>query len=1286
MLGRVTLFSLCLISCGESSSPLMKEAITSSPSTEISVSNLSIGDFMAIPGIENVTLMWTNPPSLSSSMDIMMNWRSNSSGWLMGNISSDTSHKDIVGRIDTDSEATNHLVLSNLAAYTPISITVTPILNGSVRGIPVSVVAMPYGITPQLPEYLSQVDSGSIVIRWINPRHWSNAVNIIIDWKLSFSKELLGFTSSLIPYRNKKIDAGYQATNSLTLQGLEPYIPVNITITPMFATGAGAPISIIETPLGPLPGLREVSVKSGYKSITLSWRNPLYAPEIKDIRMVWRQQSTDGNLGSTSFSSSHPDVFGRIDLNTNATNKITLRSLTAYVPLTFTLIPIYANDARGPTTEINATASGPLPQLQAVTVEEGYENVTLRWRNPHYAPEIKDIRIVWRQQSTDGNLGSTSFSSSHPDVFGRIDLNINATNKITLRSLTAYVPLTFTLIPIYANDARGPTSEINATASGPLPQLQAVTVEEGYENVILRWRNPHYAPEIKDIRIVWRQQSTDEIIGSTSFSSSHPDVFGRIDLNINAINTITLRSLTAYVPLTFTLIPIYANDARGPTTEINATASGPLPQLQAVTAEEGYENVTLRWRNPHYAPEIKDIRMVWRNRTTDGNLGSTSFSSSHPDVFGRIDLNTNATNKITLRSLTAYVPLTFTLIPIYANDARGPATEINATASGPLPQLQAVTVEEGYENVTLRWRNPHYAPEIKDIRMVWRQQSTDGNLGSTSFSSSHPDVFGRIDLNTNATNKITLRSLTAYVPLTFTLIPIYANDARGPTSEINATASGPLPQLQAVTVEEGYENVTLRWRNPHYAPEIKDIRIVWRQQSTDGNLGSTSFSSSHPDVFGRIDLNTNATNKITLRSLTAYVPLTFTLIPIYANDARGPTTEINATASGPLPQLQAIAAEEGYENVTLRWRNPHYAPEIKDIRIVWRQQSTDGNLGSTSFSSSHPDVFGRIDLNINATNKITLRSLTAYVPLTFTLIPIYANDARGPTTEISATASGPLPQLQAVTVEEGYENVTLRWRNPHYAPEIKDIRIVWRQQSTDGIIGSTSFSSSHPDVFGRIDLNINATNKITLRSLTAYVPLTFTLIPIYANDARGPTSEINATASGPLPQLQAVTVEEGYENVTLRWRNPHYAPEIKDIRIVWRQQSTNGNLGSTSLSSSHPDVSGRIDLNINATNKITLRSLTAYVPLTFTLIPIYANDARGPTTEINATASGPLPQLQAVTVEEGYENVILRWRNPHYAPEIKDIRIVWRQQSTDGNYWQHVLFKLTSRCVRADRS
>ena len=1039
------------------------------------------------------------------------------------------------------------------------------------------------------------------------------------------------------------------------------YVPLTFTLIPIYANDARGPTTEINaTASGPLPQLQAVTAEEGYENVTLRWRNPHYAPEIKDIRMVWRNRTTDGNLGSTSFSSSHPDVFGRIDLNTNATNKITLRSLTAYVPLTFTLIPIYANDARGPASEINATASGPLPQLQAVTVEEGYENVMLRWRNPLYAPEIKDIRMVWRQQSTDGNLGSTSFSSSHPDVFGRIDLNTNATNKITLRSLTAYVPLTFTLIPIYANDARGPASEINATASGPLPQLQAVTVEEGYENVMLRWRNPHYAPEIKDIRIVWRQQSTDGNLGSTSLSSSHPDVFGRIDLNTNATNKITLRSLTAYVPLTFTLIPIYANDARGPTSEINATASGPLPQLQAVTVEEGYENVTLRWRNPHYAPEIKDIRIVWRQQSTDEIIGSTSFSSSHPDVFGRIDLNINATNKITLRSLTAYVPLTFTLIPIYANDARGPTTEISATASGPLPQLQAVTVEEGYENVTLRWRNPHYAPEIKDIRIVWRQQSTDGIIGSTSFSSSHPDVFGRIDLNINATNKITLRSLTAYVPLTFTLIPIYANDARGPTSEINATASGPLPQLQAVTAEEGYENVTLRWRNPRYAPEIKDIRIVWRQQSTNGNLGSTSLSSSHPDVSGRIDLNTNATNKITLRSLTAYVPLTFTLIPIYANDARGPASEINATASGPLPQLQAVTVEEDYENVMLRWRNPLYAPEIKDIRIVWRNRTTDGIIGSTSLSSSHPDVFGRIDLNINATNKITLRSLTAYVPLTFTLIPIYANDARGPTSEINATASGPLPQLQAVTAEEGYENVMLRWKNPHYAPEIKDIRIVWRNRTTDGIIGSTSLSSSHPDVSERIDLNTNATNKITLRSLTAYVPLTFTLIPIYANDARGPASEINATASGPLPQLQAVTVEEGYENVTLRWRNPHYAPEIKDIRIAWRNRTADRIINKTSFS--QQDAFDPMQLSANTTNAITLTPLAAYVPLTITLRPIFTNDTIGPMTEINATPRGPLPQLQSVSTTAGHENVTVGWRNPLYAPEITDIVIRWWEQ------------------------
>ena len=770
---RGILFSLFLTSCE------VQKIHVSLGTNDVSPPLRSVLDYEAIAGIENITLTWINPPLPPPLMDIIVDWRMNGSGTEVGNVSSDKPHRDILGEINTSTYAINHLVIKNLAANVPINITLTPMLSDGVTGIPVSVIATPYEAS-----FVYSILEGpkSIILSWRNPSFWPALTDIRIDWRNRSSTQPIGSVSRLQSHENVlgAINISHQAANSLAWHKLEPYVPLNITLTPLFVNGTDLSVYLVATPQGPLPPLSNILAEGGYENITVRWMNPRFSPVIKDIRMSWWNQSSGTLLGTSTSARPHPIVKGDISLNSEATNSIALTSLIAYIPIAITLTPLFANGA-GPPINITVTPQGPLPPLSNISAEGGYENVTLRWINPHSPPAITDVKVVWRERSRK-LLSDRTFDH----VLGNISTGYGAANSITLGSLAAYVPLTITVTPFFANGARGSLVVLNVTPHGPLPQLAAVSVASGYENVTVSWLNPSPAPELVDVRIGWRDASSERLLGNASRLELHRDALGVINISHQAANSLILRGLEPYVSLNITLTPMFVNGV-GPPIHIMATPQGPLPLLRIYSAEGGYENVTLRWINPRYAPEITEILITWRIRSALDPLGTTSSLNSPRDVLGGIKLSPNAVNSITLSSLTAYVPLTITLTLLYANNVGSATVEMDVTPHGPLPRLRAYAARAGHNNITVRWTNPDSLPPLENIILEWRMQAMEESIGTSDIANPHPVVFGEINGSYGAVNEITITDLAVHRPVHIMLTPIFANGTRGSAVYLSST-------------------------------------------------------------------------------------------------------------------------------------------------------------------------------------------------------------------------------------------------------------------------------------------------------------------------------------------------------------------------------------------------------------------------------------------------------------------------------------------------------------------
>ena len=354
-----------------------------------------VRELLAIPGIDNVTLIWNNPDADIASIDISYH---NASAPDVLQYLPLITNSSKVGRNIMDVQQ----FINNLTAGEPYTFIVGLTLNGTYADREVEVASI--NVTPGVFSVIAlqaTPGAGNVTLSWHNPNAQIISINI--------SYQIIGSNDAPLIENSAQITPGARNVQE-TITGLtngELYnFTVSLTLEGAAAGREGAAPSVTATP--DVFSVTELEAIPGVNNVTLSWNNP--AKPIASISISYKiTDSTDAaeTRSSTQITPGAQNVQEIIDGLTNGESYRFTVSLT---------LEGDAAGREGAAPSITATPDD--FSVTDLTVIPGDSSATLSWNNPD--ADIFSIRISYRR---DGSI-----LQEYPAIRNREKTRKNAMN------------------------------------------------------------------------------------------------------------------------------------------------------------------------------------------------------------------------------------------------------------------------------------------------------------------------------------------------------------------------------------------------------------------------------------------------------------------------------------------------------------------------------------------------------------------------------------------------------------------------------------------------------------------------------------------------------------------------------------------------------------------------------------------------------------------------------------------------------------------------------------------
>ena len=361
-----------------------------------------VRELLAIPGIDNVTLIWNNPDADIASIDISYH---NASAPDVLQYLPPITNSSKIGRNIMDVQQ----FINNLTAGEPYTFIVGLTLNGTYADREVEVASI--NVTPGVFSVIAlqaTPGAGNVTLSWHNPNAQIISINI--------SYQIIGSNDAPLIENSAQITPGARNVQE-TITGLtngELYsFTVNLTLEGAAAGREGAAPSVTATP--DVFSVTELEAIPGVRNVTLSWNNPA-----KPIASISISYKITGSAAAETTSSTQitPGAQNVQEIITGLTNG---ESYSFTVSLT---LEGDAAGREGAAPSITATPDS--FSVTNLTVTPGDSSATLSWNNPD--ADIFSIRISYRR---DGSI-----LQEYPAIRNREKTRKNAMNvQQTIRGI-----------------------------------------------------------------------------------------------------------------------------------------------------------------------------------------------------------------------------------------------------------------------------------------------------------------------------------------------------------------------------------------------------------------------------------------------------------------------------------------------------------------------------------------------------------------------------------------------------------------------------------------------------------------------------------------------------------------------------------------------------------------------------------------------------------------------------------------------------------------------------------
>ena len=760
---------------------------------------------------------------------------------------------------------------------------------GVSAGDPATATATLYD-TPSAPAVTAQGGNGSVTLRW------DEAGNPGIE---GWQYRIRPVTSEGVWSEWKPVRGSTATATEYTVDGLDNGVNYQFKVRAYTARGYGQESAQVEaTPAVDVPDAPgNLSADSGDGEVTLTWETP--DNNGSALTGYEYRQSTDGGV---TWS---PD-WGPISLPAGTVaadlEEHTVTGLSNGQAYTF---EVRARNGAGQGAASRATAT-PAREPDApgnLSADSGDGEVTLTWETPD--DNGSALTGYEFRQSTDGGV------TWSPD-WGPISLPAGTVaadlEEHTVTGLSNGQAYTFE-VRARNGAGQGAAAQVPGTPQAPPSAPLApedVRAGAGHESVTLRWSDPGNASvtgwEYRVRRSGGSWGEWTSMAGSDASTTSY-----------------TVTGLTNGVGHLFRVRAVAGSSAGPGSSVVTATP-------HALTAEAGYEEVTLRWVDPGNAGITGWAYQVRRGRAGWGNWTPMDGSDASTTSYTVTGLDNGVSYRFKVRALNAgRVELT---LPVVA------ATPDASLAPPPPPRPprpaggQAVS---GFTQVQVSWSPVTATPAVSGYDVQGQSKPVSGGtwpatwptlLSGSGTVEGAVRVFIHESLDPDRLYRYRVRSLRG------------AEESAW--SDTLPSVSGVQPRPGAatgVTASRGDGQVTLSWTGPAHTH-----LTGWQYRSGTVSGSDTTWSPSWQAMSG----SGASTRRHTVENLSNGVAYTFRVRALNAAGEGAPSAPSSAVIPAAVPDAPAAltATPGALERMVLAWQTP--ADNGSPLTEYEYRQSTNG--------------------------------------------------------------------------------------------------------------------------------------------------------------------------------------------------------------------------------------------------------------------------------------------------------------------------------------------------------
>ncbi|RNC83585.1 MAG: PKD domain-containing protein, partial [Winogradskyella sp.] len=741
------------------------------------------------------------------------------------------------------------------------------------------------------------------------------------------------------------------------------------------------------------------------------------------------------------------------DAYTNTTNLA--------VPVTYTIVPVSADNCEGDAFDVNVTIS-PEPILSAsldVTVcSDNVSGIVLDVGPGSIAAATYNIIAI-----NDNGLVASAGAPAVGNGFGANEIADDAYTNMT----NAPVVVTYTIVPVNADNCSGNALDVNLTIN-PEPvlstTLDGITCSDTASGIVLDVEPGSIAAVTYNIIAI-----NDNGLVASAGAPAVGNGFGANEISDDAYtNTTNLP-----VPVIYTIVPVSADNCEGDAFDVNVTIN-PEPvlstTLDTTVCTDTASGIVLDVAPGSIAAATYNIIAI-----NDNGLVASAGAPVVGNGFGvneiADDAYTNTTN--------LPVPVTYTIVPVSADNCEGDAFDVNLTIS-PEPilstTLDATVCSDDVSGIVLDVEPGSIAAVTYNIIAI-----NDNGLVASAGAPVVGNGFGANEIADDAYTNMT----NAPVVVTYTIVPVSADNCDGNPFDVNVTIN-PEPvlstTLDGITCSDTASGIVLDVAPGSIAAATYNIIAI-----NDNGLVASAGAPAVGNGFGANEIADDAyTNTTNLP-----VPVTYTIVPVSADNCEGDAFDVNVTIN-PEPvlstTLDTTVCTDTASGIVLDVAPGSIAAATYNIIAI-----NDNGLVASAGAPVVGNGFGANEIADDAyTNTTNLP-----VPVTYTIVPVSADNCEGDAFDVNVTIS-PEPilstTLDATVCSDDVSGIVLDVEPGSIAAATYNIIAI----NDNGLVASAG-APVVGNGFGANEIADDAYTNMT----NAPVVVTYTIVPVSADNCDG---------------------------------------------------------------------------------------------------------------------------------------------------------------------------------------